>query len=203
MKFDWRALHQDHPRLFTSAVVLKRLRTKVGLIAALICVAKAIWLHERPFELVGFSYWVIAGLVLVFAGLGFRLAAFGCIRKKEQLATDGVYSLCRHPLYLGSMLMTFGFCCLLGRWSNFVVALVYFAVFYPLTMVWEEFRLAERYPEVHQPYCERTPLLLPMGRFRPDAFRWGLALRNGGGLLFGLTLLLLAGVEVMAKILHN
>ena len=160
MQFDWRALRNKHPWLFVAIVSAKKLRTKIGLLIVVICVADGFILYEPPFDLDEPNAWVITGLVLILAGLAFRLAAYGCLRKKEGLATTGVYSLCRHPLYLGSILLTYGFCCLLDDVWNWVAATLYFLVFYTLTILWEEIRLAERYGPAHEVYARTTPTLL-------------------------------------------
>lgn len=47
-----------------------------------------------------------AAVAVVLLGVGIRSWAAGTIRKNSELATSGAYSLCRHPLYLGSFLMS-------------------------------------------------------------------------------------------------
>jgi protein-S-isoprenylcysteine O-methyltransferase Ste14 len=192
-----RAWRDHHPRLSRVLVVVKRLRTKVGLVVAAWCLLEGILFREVPFDLARPNAWVVVGLMLIAAGAGLRFAAYGSLRKKEQLATAGVYSLCRHPFYLGSMLLTYGFCCLLDDGENWIFATAYFVVFYPLTIAWEEIRLADHYGEAHGEYCRKTPLLIPLGRFRADGFSLSRALRRGGALLLTVTALLLAGTEVM------
>lgn len=202
MNVDWLALQKRFPRAFAMMVLAKRLRTKVGLAVALGCVIEGFSDWERPFELERLNGWVAVGLVLVLAGLVLRIAALGVLKKKEALATAGVYSLCRHPLYLGSILMTYGFCCLLNDAANFLWATAYFLVFYSLTIVWEEVRLAERFGGEHRRFVHRTPLLVPLGRLRPTPLRLGVAMTNGGAVLVSVTILLLISVEVMAKTMH-
>lgn len=165
------------------------------------CLAEGVYRHEVPFDLDRPNVWVVIGLALILAGLAFRFAAYGCLKKKESLATSGVYSLCRHPLYLGSILLAYGFCFLLNDVENFVIATAYFATFYSITIAWEEVRVAERYGEVHQMYCQSTPLLLPLGKFRGGAFAWRQALRAGGLQLIAATIALLAAIEAMAKLM--
>lgn len=149
--------------------------------------------HPRIFTL------IVAAKPLILAGVAFRLAAHGCIKKKEALACTGVYSLCRHPLYLGSMLITYGFCCLLNDPKNFVLATLYFGIFYTLTILWEEIRVSERFGEAHRRFAASTPLLLPVGRYRSGAFDCRRAIHNGGAALIAATLALLGMVEVMAE----
>ena len=203
MNFDWRKLREHRPWLFMLIVLGKKLRTKVGLVLVAACVADGFIWWEPPYDLARPNVWVALGIVLIAAGIAFRIAALGYLKKKEILATVGVYSLCRHPLYLGSILMTLGFCLLLDDWVNYVVAAVYFAIFYTLTIVWEEIRLAERYGEEHRRYVEQTPVILPLGQLRTDGFRLGRALRNGGALLIGLVVFLLAADGVMGRMMNR
>lgn len=201
MNFDWRMVRERHPWVFTSIVLGKKLRTKVGLLLAVACVADGLILWEPPYDLSLLNRWILAGIALIGVGVAFRLAALGYLKKKEILATGGVYSLCRHPLYFGSILITYGFCCLLNDWVNYVVATAYFLVFYTLTIVWEEIRLEERYGTQHCQYASRTPALVPYGRFVPCEFKLGIAMRKGGGLLLGLIVTLLVADEIMAKMM--
>lgn len=203
MEFDWRKLRVKHPWLFVLIILAKKLRTKVALVIVAICVADGLILYEPPFDLDEPNVWVLIGIGLILAGLGFRLAAYGCLKKKEVLATTGAYSLCRHPLYLGSILLTCGFCCLLNDVWNWVAATLYFAIFYTLTIVWEEVRLAERYGAAHAEYARATPILLPLGKFHSGEFFWSQALRHGGGVLIGMVIALLAVVESMAQTMNH
>jgi protein-S-isoprenylcysteine O-methyltransferase Ste14 len=196
---NWRELPHRHPKLFRGLVALKRFRTKVGFVLAAYCLAEGLYKDEVPFDLDRPNMWAVVGLVLVFAGLIFRFAAYGCLKKKESLAKSGVYSLCRHPLYLGSILLTYGFCFLLDDFANYVIATAYFAIFYSIAIAWEEIRVAERYGDAHDAYRKSTPLLLPLGQFRRGTFEWRYALLSGGLQLIVITIALLSAVEAMAE----
>jgi protein-S-isoprenylcysteine O-methyltransferase Ste14 len=183
MTLNWRAFEKDHPHWFAIAVFAKRARTKVALVLAIWCLGEGAYDMEQPLDLLQPDVWLFAALSLIAAGVSLRIAAHGRLRKKRDLATDGVYSLCRHPLYLGSILLTLGFCVLFDDGANYLIAGAYFLAFYPLTIAWEEVRLGERYGVAHRTYCETTPLLLPLGRFRRGEFRWIESLRRGGAAL--------------------
>jgi protein-S-isoprenylcysteine O-methyltransferase Ste14 len=203
MTFNWRRFRGDHPRLFVAAVMLKHARTKVALLLVALFLGKAVYTNEPPFDLDEINAWVVLGLILVITGTGIRFAALGSIRKHEDLATTGVYSLCRHPLYLGSILMAFGFCILLDDIENFFIVGAYFLTFYPLNIVWEEIRLSETFGEQHAAYCATTPILLPLGRRHGKPFRVRMAFRNGGIVLIASVLALLGVVEVMAETMRR
>jgi len=199
MKFDWRAARAAHPRLFVLIILLKVLRTKVGVVVAAGCVALMYYRRQLPLGFVQPIPWLLIGAALILVGLGFRLAALGCLRKKEELATGGIYSLCRHPLYLGSMVMAYGFCFLMGSVTTFIAATAYFLVFYPFTMVWEEIRLSERYGEAHEQFARTTPLILPIGRFRAAPYKFSQAMRKGGALQTGVTVLAVVAIYFMTE----
>jgi protein-S-isoprenylcysteine O-methyltransferase Ste14 len=138
-------------------------------------------------------------MLLILVGTTFRFWTYGFLHKKEQLAASGPYSLCRHPLYLSSIVLTSGFCFLLRDVGNFVGAAIYFAVFYSITILWEEIRLRQRYGEEHERYCAVTPMLIPLGCLRVGSFRMGRAISNGGLHLVVAVVLGLMGVEVMSE----
>ena len=198
MKMNSRAFESAHPRWFAAAIFAKKARTKVALVLAVWCLAEGVYEMEQPLDLLQPDVWLFAALSLIVAGVSLRIAAHGRLRKKKDLATDGVYSLCRHPLYLGSMLLTLGFCILFDDGANYVIASAYFLTFYPLTIGWEEVRLGERYGDAHRVYCETTPLLLPLGCFRRGEFHWMESLRRGGAALLAGT----AGLVVFAASQH-
>jgi len=180
---------------------LKKARTKAAFIVAACCVVKGVCFRERPVSLAQPNAWVVIGVLLIAGGLAFRLAALGSIRKKEYLATRGVYSLCRHPLYLGSILLAYGFCTLLASAENFVVVTVYFVVFYPLTILREEWGLTARYGQTYHKYQIQTPMLLPLGAFRAGEFTWQATRNRGGAMLVVVIVMLLAGVQIMATVI--
>jgi protein-S-isoprenylcysteine O-methyltransferase Ste14 len=105
--------------------------------------------------------WAMLGLMLVSLGLGLRSWSAGVLHKGHELATTGPYQLCRHPLYLGSMLMMFGFCFLMAdAFDALVVAAVLCIVYLP-TIRREERKLAARYGERWEAFTRETPAILP------------------------------------------
>jgi protein-S-isoprenylcysteine O-methyltransferase Ste14 len=118
---------------------------------------------------------VAAGVGLVVSGLGMRSWAAGTLRKGRALTTTGPYSLCQHPLYLGSLLLMPGFCLLVRHVHGAWLALGGVLLLYLLTMRREERRLAQRYGEAWTAYAGRTPHLLPRRLPRGLRGEWSLA----------------------------
>ena len=190
---------RHRPKLFAVLYLFTKARTKVAFIVAGWCVLEGIYSREHPRNLLAWDVWVLVGVLLVIAGLGLRFGALGCLKKDRCLATEGVYSLCRHPLYLGSILLAYGFCTLLADAENFILVTIYLAVFYPLTIAWEETSLAGHFGDAHRRYQERTPLLLPLGAFRTGTFSWRTAFSAGGWSLLLVVVLALAGIQTLAQ----
>jgi protein-S-isoprenylcysteine O-methyltransferase Ste14 len=199
MTFDWQNWRDQHPNLFKLIVVGKKLRTKIGFVLAVSILVESVWSHEVPLDPDRLSIKVGVALLLILVGLLFRIFSYGFLHKQEVLATTGIYSLCRHPLYFGSILATLGFCILINDPKSYVLAAIYFGGFYTLTIIWEEIRLDQRFGEAHRLYVLSTPALLPLGRFQPCSWSFRKALRKGGISLIVSTLLLLGLLSVMAE----
>ena len=104
-----------------------------------------------------------SGVALVLAGAGVRLWALASIggRKTRQLVTKGLYSLCRNPLYFGTLLIVLGF---LALWQSVPLTLLVL----PLLALYrfgvvpaEESVLRGFYGAEFDAYCTRTPRWLP------------------------------------------
>lgn len=103
----------------------------------------------------------VTGMVAVLVGLAIRSWAAGVINKSKVLATTGPYRLCRHPLYLGSLLMMFGFCVLVGSVLDVCICFGPVLGIYMLTMQREERRLAERHGAAWSAYVAVAPQFFP------------------------------------------
>lgn len=130
------------------------------------------------------AWWAFT-LLLSLAGLAIRAWTLGVVpsgdwarhrrQRAEQLATEGPYSLTRHPLYLGNAVNAAGMALAPGiPWLAVAVAALA-ALFFGLIIVAEDHYLAQRFGAEHAAWAERTPLLLPDPRlWRPPgrAFAW-------------------------------
>jgi len=106
-----------------------------------------------------FSFFL--GLPFILAGIFIRLIAAGTIKKNISLTTEGIYQLCRHPLYLGSFFLSSGLSVI--SWNLFVF--LFFLIFFPLTYIpailKEETALTERFGNDYRNYKKNVPAFIP------------------------------------------
>jgi protein-S-isoprenylcysteine O-methyltransferase Ste14 len=107
------------------------------------------------------AYSFKAGIAFIIAGLLIRIWANGYAIKTEKLTVSGPYSLLRHPLYLGTMLIAAGFMVMLRTHYLGLFFIVIMAVVYYRTIKNEERALTERYPEAYLNYKNKVPAILP------------------------------------------
>ncbi len=101
------------------------------------------------------------GVPLVVAGEAVRVWASGHIEKTQKLATGGPYAHCRHPLYVGSLLLALGVA--VGSASVWVVLAVaaYFLAFFPSVMREETDFIARKFPEEFAAWSAEVPPFWP------------------------------------------
>ena len=104
-----------------------------------------------------------ASLVLVLPGLWLRGYASGYVKKNAELTTTGPYAHTRNPLYLGSMLIAFGFAAAAWRWEILVALVGLFAAIYVPTILGEEEYLRGHFAGFDA-YARAVPRLLPRWR---------------------------------------
>jgi protein-S-isoprenylcysteine O-methyltransferase Ste14 len=150
--------------------VARRIRVPLGFVFA----AVFLWL-ARP--TVHSMLW---SLLLVVPGVWLRAFASGYVRKNTELTTTGPYAHTRNPLYLGSMMIAFGFAAAAQSWVILVALAVLFTVIYLPTIRSEEEYLRSQFAGFNA-YAARVPRLLPRitpaptdaerGRFSPSLYR--------------------------------
>jgi len=134
--------------------IARRIRVPLGFVFA----AFFLWLAHPSRTTLLWS------LVLVLPGLWLRAYASGYVKKNSELAVTGPYAYTRNPLYLGSMLMAFGFAAASHSWMILIVlAALFFLIYLPTIRSEEEF-LRGAFPAFAE-YAARVPRLLP--RFTP------------------------------------
>ena len=116
-------------------------------------------------------------LLLVAPGVWLRGYAAGYVKKNEELTRTGPYGYTRNPLYLGSMLIAFGFAGASRSWVVLLALVVLFGVIYWPTIRSEEAFLRGEFPEWEE-YARAVPRLLP----RLTAARVGAPSGRGAGM---------------------
>ena len=128
-------------------------------------VAVAAALTRPHFDFQGLEEYAIEMLawLLFFAGGCLRWWATLFIggRKITELVTDGPYSMCRNPLYVGTILITFSVAFFLQSLTLLLTMLVVSAIYLWITVPIEERRLRAKFGAPFIAYCERVPRFLP------------------------------------------
>ena len=106
------------------------------------------------------------GYALLMMGVGIRLWSILYIgkRKGEKLVTTGPYSLCRNPLYVGTLFIAAGAALCMENIAMLILTLGLMVPIHLLTVRGEERRLAERFGREYEQYRRRTPRYLPAFR---------------------------------------
>jgi protein-S-isoprenylcysteine O-methyltransferase Ste14 len=104
---------------------------------------------------------MLGSILLVAPGLWLRAYASGYVKKNAELTTTGPYAYTRNPLYLGSMLLAFGFAAASRRWEVVVVLAALFALIYIPTIRSEEEYLRAHFPGFDA-YARAVPRLVPL-----------------------------------------
>ena len=103
---------------------------------------------------------ILLGTIVAIPGIALRSFASGHVKKNEELTTSGPYAYTRNPLYLGSLIMAFGFVIAARSLVVLAVMLVmFFAIYLPVIRS-EEAYLRARFPAFDD-YARTVPRLLP------------------------------------------
>ncbi|GAC1656061.1 MAG: lipid A Kdo2 1-phosphate O-methyltransferase [Gemmatimonadaceae bacterium] len=156
------------------------------------------WRHEL---------WEGVCLSVSFIGLVIRAATVGWVpggtsgrnttdgQVAERLNTTGMYSLVRHPLYLGNFMIWLGLVLIpRSAWMAIVVVLVYWLYYERIAFAEEEF-LRRRFGEEYIAWATHTPAFIPRissWRRPPLPFSMRTVLRREYSGLFAVTLLFAA-----------
>ena len=113
-----------------------------------------------------------------------QIWSFASLDKNRKLATRGLYSLIRNPMYIGRFFLLAGCLLLINKiWIILAFAVVYF--FYMINRVRrEEVKLRETFGEEYESYCSRVNRFIPSFR-RINLkfllyFKWDLLVQNNG-----------------------
>jgi len=93
----------------------------------------------------------------------------------ESLNNTGIYSLLRHPLYVGNFLMFLGPFCFTGHlWGTALFSLIFW-IYYERIMFAEEAFLKEKFGDLFTSWAKDTPAIIPaIKKYRPSAGKFSL-----------------------------
>lgn len=126
--------------------------------------ATLVWPSSLAIPVLPYPYLAVAGAVLLAVGTAWYIVAVRTIHRayrQHRLVTDGVYALCRHPIYAGWVLLILP---ALGMLVNSWPLLSTAVVMYVLTRILarrEEAYLEAQFGDRYTDYRHRTNAILP------------------------------------------
>lgn len=128
-----------------------------------------------PLEILPFNnfYWGLFCLIVSFSGLLIRAFTLGYTpagtsgrntsegQIAEKINTKGMYSIVRHPLYLGNFLMWFGLIIYTAIPWLIIFSVAFFWIYYERIMFAEEQFIRNKFGENFIQWASKTPAFLP------------------------------------------
>lgn len=163
---------------------------------ALVPLALAAILHSGALDLLlgeaGEEIWMLSCFLLAWAGQTLRAYVVGHVptgtsgrntrgQRADALNTTGLYSLCRHPLYLANFIVFIAILLAVQVWWFVLIGVLAFWVYYERIMAAEEAFLFRKFGQAYLDWAEKTPAFLPvLSRWRKPArgFSWKMVLRR-------------------------
>ena len=151
---------------------LFRWRSYLPLIMGLVVVAGLFhfqyFLGRHDLDLV----WDLFSILISFSGLVVRILTIGFVpmgtsgRNTHQqeatvLNTTGMYSIVRHPLYLGNFIIWLGISIFLHEWWISCIFVLVFWLYYERIILAEEEFLQEKFGDDFTRWADRTPAFIP------------------------------------------
>jgi protein-S-isoprenylcysteine O-methyltransferase Ste14 len=137
--------------------------------------------------------WELICLAASFLGLAIRALTIGSAASRtsgrntteqvaDRLNTTGMYSIVRHPLYLGNFFIVLGVVIFYRVWWIFLVYTLLFAVYYERIIFAEEMFLRRKFGQAYLDWASKTPAFLPrrVSQWKKPAlsFSWKKVLRR-------------------------
>ncbi len=130
---------------------------------------------------------LITGLIFILTGMLIRSITIGLVYiirggakrqiHADTLVTEGIYKVCRNPMYLGNILLIFGF----GLFANSLLFILLFSplfvLFYMAIIAAEENFLLKKFGQQFIDYKSQTNAILPKFKnislaFEEQTFKW-------------------------------
>lgn len=110
--------------------------------------------------------WLVAGLGLLFRAtvIGYAYIQRGGLNKKvyaKNLVTEGMFSLCRNPLYVGNVLIYTAVFLIHGNPAVMIAGILLFCFMYQCIVYAEEAFLEDKFGEGYKAYCADVPRWIP------------------------------------------
>jgi len=148
--------------LRTVTEFLTRRRILLSLLLFVGLIAEDVAFGSKPHDVLDYrDPFSVLGTLLVMSGLALRSWSVGILRKDRELTMTGPYRLIRNPLYVGSFMMMFGFCAIIGDRENIWFVLGPVLLLYIVKVRQEERSLANLFPQQWPEYYRQTPRFLP------------------------------------------
>ncbi len=143
-----------------------------------------IWFDKQEWIQYNNVWWSICCLLVSFAGLAIRAWAIGYApggtsgrntrqgQIADKLNTTGVYSLVRHPLYLGNFLIWLGVILYTGHTALLIFSLGFFWIYYERIMFAEEAFISRKFGQEFDLWSAKTPPFNPKikGYVKPELY---------------------------------
>jgi len=116
--------------------------------------------------------WEVFCFFVSILGLGIRIFTIGYTPRgtsgrntREQIAetlnTSGMYSIVRHPLYLGNFFIWLGIALFAHQWKLTLICVLSFWIYYERIMFAEEAYLMRKFGKAYEDWANKTPAFLP------------------------------------------
>ena len=120
--------------------------------------------------------WALFCLAMSFCGLGVRAFTIGYTpfgtsgrnthgQVAEEVNTRGIYSLVRHPLYMGNYLIWLGVSMFFMTWWLPVMFTLIYWIYYERIMIAEEEFLRRKFGDAYVQWADKTPAFIPSLKF--------------------------------------
>lgn len=138
-----------------------------------LAVAVLYFYRDSTFDLITDPIFSLICLIVSLSGLMVRALTIGFTPKgtsgrntkvgqvAETLNQTGMYSIVRHPLYLGNYLMWLGLFMYSGVWWFVVICSLIYWIYYERIMIAEEEFLRKKYKESYENWASKTPAFFP------------------------------------------
>lgn len=181
--FDRMPLREEFER---SGNWLFRRRSWLPMLLYPFAIAILYFYRDRTYPCLTNSSWSLFCLFVSFAGLFIRALTVGQTPKgtsgrntekqvAECLNHTGIYSVVRHPLYLGNFLMWLGLFLYPGIWWFVALCTLAYWLYYERIMFAEEEFLRRSYSQAYEEWARQTPAFIPrLTGWRPSSLSFSL-----------------------------